>query len=126
MAHHKKLYLRFRNQLITTLTETCLPALKPINSHDLLPPYTVSDISDHLTTLFSETIKINPSLIVELGVRSGQSTRAFISASKYTHSKILSVDLDSCEDVQLQFKQNQNWHFIQSDDLMLAQKLIDK
>ena len=37
------------------------------------PP--VTDISDHLPTIFSEIVAASPKLIVELGTRGGESTR---------------------------------------------------
>ena len=42
----------------------------------------LSDISSHLPTMLYEVILQNPKLIVELGVRDGESTQAFLNSFK--------------------------------------------
>ena len=45
-----------------------------------------SDISDHLATIFSEAVAAKPRLIVELGVRGGESRYALERAARVTRS----------------------------------------
>ncbi len=47
-----------------------LKELNEIKEHSLVR----TDISDHLVSLFIESLSIKPKLIVELGVRGGEST----------------------------------------------------
>ncbi len=48
-----------------------------------------TDISDHLLTLFAEAISVHPRLIVELGVRGGESTFAFERAAGLSGAHVL-------------------------------------
>jgi predicted O-methyltransferase YrrM len=74
-----------------------------------------SDISDHLGVLFSETVLTRPRLIVELGTRGGESTRALIAAASVNNAKMLSVDIDSAP--PLDVPGSERWSFVQSDDV---------
>ena len=51
---------------------------------------TESDISDHLSELFYEVVNAQPRLIVELGTRGGESTRALLSAAQVLDARVLS------------------------------------
>jgi cephalosporin hydroxylase len=53
-----------------------------------------SDISSHLETIYTETFQMNPKLIVELGVRGGESSRAFSYVNEELGSRIIGVDVD--------------------------------
>lgn len=55
-----------------------------------------SDISSHLETIYAETYKMNPKVIVELGVRGGESSRAFSYVNEELGSRIIGVDCDTC------------------------------
>jgi cephalosporin hydroxylase len=77
-----------------------------------------SDVSDHLTTLFLESVAMRPSMIVELGVRSGESTIAFSQVADLFESHLISVDLDDCS----QACQNSRQVFVKSDDVKFAQE----
>lgn len=72
-----------------------------------------SDISDHLPTIFLESFKTRPSLIVELGVRGGESTYVFERVSRIFDSVIVSVDLEDCGHIS----DYEGWHFVQGDDV---------
>ena len=50
-------------------------------------------ISDHLATLFIESVVVSPKLIVELGVRDGDSTFAFERVARLCDAHLVSVDL---------------------------------
>lgn len=78
----------------------------------------LTDISSHLPTILYEVILQNPKFIVELGVRSGESTQAFIAAARLTGAKLLSVDIDDCSNVI----SDPNWIFHKGDDITLAKK----
>lgn len=75
-----------------------------------------TDISDHLEPLFVESMVVKPRLIVELGVRTGQSTFVFERVAKLCDAFLLSVDIAP--------QQNKTtWsrsEFIQRDDLVVA------
>ena len=72
-----------------------------------------TDINDHLETLYAESLRLKPQLIVELGVRGGESTFAFERAAKITNATLVSVDIDDC----LKASQYEKWHFVRSDDI---------
>jgi cephalosporin hydroxylase len=77
-----------------------------------------SDISDHLATIFSEAVAVQPRLIVELGVRGGESRFVLERAARVTGSFLVSVDVDDCKAV---CGQSPRLHFVQSDDIQFAQ-----
>ncbi len=75
-----------------------------------------TDISDHLLTLFVESLAVEPRLIVELGVRDGQSTFVLERVAKLCNSRLVRVDLD---DVRFTVSYH-NWEFVKSDDTEFA------
>jgi cephalosporin hydroxylase len=76
-----------------------------------------SDLSDHLEDLFVLAIEQRPRLIVELGVRGGESTFVFERVARLCHSKIVSVDLEDCTDIA----HIPHWTFVQKDDVQFGQ-----
>lgn len=97
--------------------ETELPELNEIKTHALKP----TDISDHLETLFVESLSIEPRLIVELGVRGGESTFVLERVAKLFHSKLVSVDIEDSPYV-CNYKERS---FIREDDIVFAGKFTD-
>src|SRR5262249_8225440 len=91
------------------------PELKEIEDHALQFP---SDISDHLPTIFSEAVALHPRLIVELGVRGGESRFALERVARVTGSALVSVDIDDCTSV---CNESPGWYFVKSDDIEFAQ-----
>ncbi len=77
-----------------------------------------TDISDHLITLFVEGTQTKPRLIVELGVRGGESTYVFERVSQLTGAKLVSVDIEDCSSSSTY----ENWMFVQMDDIAFAQQ----
>lgn len=78
-----------------------------------------NDISDHLVTLFAESLPVKPALIVELGVRNGLgSTIVFERVAKRCDAVLVSVDLQPCS----RPSPYQKWFFVQQDDIVLAQE----
>ena len=80
-----------------------------------------TDICDHLQNLFTITLSERPQLVVELGVRGGESTFVFERAAKLTGAKLLSVDFNDCKDVT----KWPEWNFVQSDDIVFAKQFVD-
>lgn len=79
---------------------------------------TRSDISDHLGPIFYFTAERSPKLIVELGTRGGESTRALLAAAEETGAAMLSLDIDDSGHLDLPFKNR--WTFIQTDDVVFG------
>jgi O-methyltransferase len=52
------------------------------------------DIRSHLPGIYVFTLMFGPKSIVELGVRTGWSTRAFLAAARETGAKMLGIDKD--------------------------------
>jgi cephalosporin hydroxylase len=75
-----------------------------------------SDINDHLTTLFLESVSLRPKLIVELGVRKGVSTFVFERVASLFNSILVSIDIMECSTVS----NYKNWFFIQEDDIVFG------
>ncbi|MEM8487974.1 MAG: class I SAM-dependent methyltransferase [Bacteroidota bacterium] len=77
-----------------------------------------SDINEHLAMLFAETIRMRPKLIVEMGVRGGESTFAFERAAQFSDATLLSIDIDDCESAS----SYPHWHFLQADDIAFSKE----
>lgn len=75
-----------------------------------------TDISDHLPALFAETINARPRLIVELGVRGGDSTYVLERAARFCNATLISCDIADCKSVC----DWSEWNFVQSDDIVFA------
>ncbi len=75
-----------------------------------------TDISDHLLTLFGAALSVSPQLIVELGVRTGESTRVLAKVASLCASRLVSVDVDECSGVC----DLPGWLFAQGDDIEFA------
>lgn len=77
-----------------------------------------SDISDHLVTLFLESLSTSPKLIVELGVRGGESTFVLERVARLTGAQLVSVDIADCSNIS----SYERWTFVQMDDIAFAQQ----
>ena len=75
-----------------------------------------TDISDHLETLFVESLDIKSRLIVELGVGDGESTYVLERIANLWGANLVSVDIADCQKVS-SFKDRV---FIQKDDIAFA------
>jgi len=96
------------------------PTGRDTQIHGLFEALIPSDITDHLPTLFCEVLKSDPALVVELGTRGGDSTKALIKAVFHSGSKMLSVDIDDCTEVVNNSEFKEIWRFVQGDDVTFA------
>ena len=76
-----------------------------------------SDISDHLETLYTETVQMQPKLIVELGVRDADSSKVLGKANEDCGSMLLGVDIEPCS-----YDGIHNASFYQMDDIEFAKR----
>lgn len=53
-----------------------------------------TDISSHLPSLFVHTLLQNPKTILELGVRSGESTVSLAKVAEYMDAQLIGIDID--------------------------------
>lgn len=95
-------------------TSSDLKELNEIKEHAFIR----TDVSDHLETLFIESLSIKPKLIVEIGVRGGESTFVLERVAKLCGSKLVSVDIEDCSDVS----SYEDWIFVQKDDIEFAKE----
>jgi cephalosporin hydroxylase len=84
-----------------------------------------SDISDHLSAIFYFTAAAAPRLVVELGTRGGQSTRALVAAAALSGAQVLSIDIDDCSDVDVGGHRDA-WTFVQADDVEFGREVFDR
>ena len=82
-----------------------------------------TDINDHLIALFVEALAVHPRLIVELGVRSGESTFALERVARRCGSTMVSVDVQEPESSCA--PSWRDWTFVNSDDIDFARQFPD-
>jgi predicted O-methyltransferase YrrM len=80
----------------------------------------VSDISDHLGPIFYFAMDRHPKLIVELGTRGGESTRALLAAAQESDATMLSLDIGDSGDLDLPYRKR--WNFVQADDVAFGKE----
>jgi cephalosporin hydroxylase len=113
---------RFQNVLLDLVSlPTPVQGASPKLNEILRRAKKRSDISDHLPTLFAESLSVQPRLIVELGVRGGESAFVFERVARLTGARWVGVDLEDCSGVS----QHPQWLFVQADDLRFAQEFPD-
>lgn len=82
-----------------------------------------SDIVDHLPTLYERT-SIEGATIIELGVRTGNSTAAFLAAAERYGGHVWSVDI-TYPAVPVEWFDTDLWTLTVGDDLLVAGLLPD-
>lgn len=75
-----------------------------------------TDINDHLERLYQIARESGAQLIVELGVRTGESSFALETAVRETGAWLISVDLEETTFASTYEK----WRFVQADDIVFA------
>ncbi len=78
-------------------------------------------ISDNLQTMFWIGIRAAPRSVVELGVRSGDSTFVFERVVDVSGGYILSADIEDCSETS----SHERRFFVQEDDIRLAKRFKD-
>lgn len=74
-----------------------------------------SDIHQHLPTLYERTKRYENPVILELGVRSGNSTSAFLAAMMEVGGELWSVDVQPPQHPP-NWREVSDWHIIIGDD----------
>jgi cephalosporin hydroxylase len=110
--------LRIRYNNVGKFFPSELKELNEVRHHSI---QSQSDIDDHLETLFIESLKVRPKLILELGVRKGESTYVFERIAKIFNSTLISVDIADCSDISTYDK----WFFVKKDDIEFANNFLD-
>jgi len=77
-----------------------------------------TDISSHLEALYVAGLAAHPRLIVELGVRGGESTFVFERVARRSGADLVSVDIADCANVS----RYERWHWVQEDDVRLGRR----
>lgn len=81
-----------------------------------------SDIQQHLPQLYNETAARPGALVIELGVRSGNSTAAFLAAVTEHSGHVFSCDIHR---PRVPWDGHEQWTFHEGDDLVLCDELPD-
>lgn len=83
-----------------------------------------SDISEHLGYMHDLCLDIDAKTVVELGVRAGASTTAFLAAMEHTGGTVWSCDIVRAF-VPDEIADHPQWQFMWGDDLELAAEAPD-
>jgi len=83
-----------------------------------------SDINEHLHHLYKLTanIPLKEKVVVELGVRRGESTTALLAAVNDTSGRLISVDIAECKETRRRLKGESNWSFVHGNDMDLIKQ----
>jgi len=84
-----------------------------------------TDINQHLVPLYNMVLEMKAKTVIELGVRSGESTVALLEGVHQTEGHLWSVDVDPCLMTQEMVKvygMLPRWRFVQGDDIEFAAK----
>lgn len=76
-----------------------------------------TNISDHLATIFHESVMASPRLIVELGVGEGESHFVFERVADKCDAQLVSVDISDCTQA---CTRPSSCHVVQSEDVEFA------
>ena len=96
-----------------------IPPTSDINLQDIYKHINTNQdgISDHLPLIYIEGLKIKPSLIVELGVRGGESTFVFEKIARKCDSYLISNDIE-----EIDFTiEHDKWFFVRMDDIQFSE-----
>ena len=109
--------------LINSLVRLRRPAMRPRPEVPALADIVEradepTDISDHLVTIFVEAMAARPRLIVELGVRGGESTFVLERVAALQDAQLISVDLEDCSGVT----RGGRSIFVQANDVEFAER----
>lgn len=88
------LSLRYLDPLLKPIHRRCYQRLDLSLSKHIL---TRGALSGHLSTLFWECMRNKPGLLVEIGVRGGQSTAVFCNAAQNYDGAVISVDIEDTD-----------------------------
>ena len=72
-----------------------------------------TDIAGHFRFLKKICLEKNAKIILELGVREGESTKKFLEICDILNAKLISIDTGDCSAVS----NNPRWKFLQMNDL---------
>ena len=98
-------------------------SVKPISRKDVVEWAKLkTDIADQLIRLYELTVSITckDKVVVELGTRKGNSTRALLAAVNDSGGHLYSVDIDACPHAVKAFRGQHNWTFTRINDLKLV------
>lgn len=97
---HNYLFFPDNYEFAETVIIPCKLQVTQLDTYKSLLEYSNrnnTDISSHLPTIFFYTILQKPKLIVEVGVRGGESTLAFLKALEFNSAKLVGIDIEpSC------------------------------
>lgn len=101
-------------------------AFPPTFERRLGGPLRPTAITDHLPLLYFEAVSHRPRLIVELGTRGGDSTRALLAAAELADAQVLSIDINDCSGADIPAPLRERWTFIRADDVAFAREQFEK
>lgn len=88
-----------------------------------------TDISEHLPTLYAMAVHTKAKIVIELGVRLGESTIPFLEAMQVTNGHLWSVDVDRCDVAKNKMKEyglDSRWTFTMLNDIDYGKHVWDK
>lgn len=111
-----------------SVEEASALSANPLNlSLRVMRDKSAADISDHLITLSLLVREFGLKNIVELGVRTGNSTLVLLEAARQIGGRVLSVDVEPCLEARERVAKARladHWNFVYGNDLEVADSEI--
>jgi predicted O-methyltransferase YrrM len=107
---------KFLRAVIARRSRAQLPRGSAVIDNSFFDANSNSDISDHLSLIYSLCIAKRPNSILELGTRGGESTRVFAKYCEDQGKIGFSIDLEEAPN----WLRGRNWKHFQSDDISLG------
>lgn len=109
-----------KHRLRRILNALQLPRHSAIVNNNFFKAQNSSDISEHLSNLYSVCLARMPETVLELGTRGGESTRVLVEYCERFGSQGFSIDLDSQPD----WLTARKWTHFSGDDIQIGKTIV--
>lgn len=83
--------------------------------------------NNYYQALYSIVLSLKPNVMIETGVQNGHSSYAILDAmAELQHGKLISIDIDLCQDNVVTSKLSKRWEFHQGNSRDILKELILK
>ena len=85
--------------------------------------YGKGDSTNHVCTIFGIALSLKAKNILELGVRSGDTTEPLLKAAELAEGQLTSVDISRDDSIARRFGQHSQWNYVIKDAIEFLREL---